>query len=160
MVALADVVQVAERVLRVVDTHVLALQSALTPLEHVGREAVRRAISEAASTAQRAAPASMAVGSDVGFDLVVAKVDPTAGLNPKTFAIDGANAHPSIKEDLSHLTHATTEKERHDRERGRGSRQAFINPVPRQDVVPWASPEPPLMLDGAQMQNRHPLMKV
>jgi hypothetical protein len=26
--------------------------------------------------------------------------------------------------------------------------------------VPWANPEPPRMRDGAQIQNRHPRMRV
>lgn len=160
MVALADVVQVADRLQQVVDRGLPALESTLPALEQAGREAIRRSIADAAATAQRSASTSMAVGSDVGLDVVVAKVDPTTSLDPKAFTIDGANGHPWIKEDLAHLTHATTEKDRHDREHGRGSHQPFINPVPKDGILPWATPEPPRMRDGAQMQSRHPMMKL
>ena len=159
MVALVDVLQVADRVQKVVDTALPALQSTLPPLEQAGREAIRRSLANAAATAQHSAATTMTVGSDVGLDLVIAKVDPTAGLDPKTFTVDGGKGIPSIKEDLAHLTHATTEKERRDREHGERSHQSFINPVPKQGIVPWASPEPPQMREGAQKQERHPLMK-
>lgn len=159
MVALADVVQVADRLQKAVDVALPTLQSALPPLEEAGREALRRSIADAAATAQRSASTSMAVGSDVGLDVVVAKVDPTTSLVPKTFTVDGANGHPWIKEDLAHLSHATTEKDRHDREHGRGGHQPFINPVPKDGILPWATPEPPKMRDGARLQSRHPMMK-
>ena len=160
MVALADIVQVAERLKKVVDAALPSLEASLLPLGDAGREALPRTIANASSTAQAAAPTTMAVSSDIGLDLVVAKVDPAVRIDPETFTIDGTNDHPWIKEDLSHISHATTEKERHDREHGRGSRHAFINAVPRQDLVPWANPEPPRMRDGAQIQNRHPRMRV
>jgi hypothetical protein len=159
MVALVDVLQVADRVQKVVDTALPALQSTLPPLEQAGREAIRRSLANAAATAQHSAATTMTVGSDVGLDLVIAKVDPTAGLDPKTFTVDGGKGAPAIKEDLAHLTHATTEKDHHDREYGRGSHQSFINPVPKQSFVPWASPEPPQMREGAGRQGRDPLMK-
>jgi hypothetical protein len=159
MVALADFVQAADRIQKVVDVVLPTLQSSLLPLEQAGREAVRRSIAEAAATAQRSASTSLAVGSDVGLDAVVARVDPTATLDPHTFSVDGAKSHPWIKEDLAHLSHATTEKDRHDREHGRGSHNPFINPVPKDGILPWATPEPPRMRDGAQLQGRHPLIK-
>jgi hypothetical protein len=31
--------------------------------------------------------------------------------------------------------------------------------VPHQGIVPWASPEPPKMREGAERQSRHPLMR-
>lgn len=159
MVALADVVQLADRMHKAVEVALPALQSALPPLEHAGREALRRSIADAASTAQRSASASMAVSSDIGVDLVVTKVDPTVALDPATFSVEGTKGHPWIKEDLAHLSHATTEKERHDREHGRGSHNPFINPVPKDGILPWATPDPPKMRDGAQLQSRHPFMK-
>ncbi len=160
MVAFADVVQVADRLQKVADAGLPALRSALPALEHAGREALRRSIADAAATAQRSASTSLAVGSEVGVDVVVAKVDPTMSLDPKSFTLDGASGHPWIKEDLAHLSAATTEKDRHDREHGRGSHQPFINPVPKDGILPWATPEPPKMRDGAQMQSRHPMMKL
>jgi hypothetical protein len=159
MVALADLVQAADRVQKALDVTLPTLQSALPPLEQAGREAVRRSIAEAAATAQRSASTSLAVGSDVGLDAVVTRADPTATIDPHTFSVDGAKGHPWIKEDLAHLSHATTEKERHDREHGRGSHNPFINPVPKDGILPWATPDPPKMRDGAQLQSRHPLMK-
>jgi len=164
MVAFADVVQFADRLHKVADVGVSALQSTLPALQSGGREALRRSIAEAGAAAQRAAPTSMAVGSDVGIDMAVAKVDPTTSLDPTSFTIDGAHTHPWIKEDLAHLSHAATEKDRHDRERGRehgrGSHQPFINPIPKDGILPWANPEPPKMRDGARVQSRHPMMKL
>lgn len=160
MVALADLVHVADRVQKAVDVALPTLQSALPPLEQGAREALRRSIAEGAAAAQRSASTSMAIGSDVGLDAVIAHVDPTATLDPHTFSFEGAKGHPWIKEDLAHLTHATTEKEQRDREHGRGSHNPFINPVPKDGILPWATPEPPRMRDGAQMQSRHPLMKL
>jgi hypothetical protein len=159
MVALVDFVQAADRIQKVVDVALPTLQSALPPLEQAGREAVRRSIAEAAATAQRSASTSITVGSDVGLDAVVARVDPTATLDPHTFSVDGAKGHPWIKEDLSHLSHATTEMERRDREHRRGSHNPFINPVPKDGILPWATPEPPKLRDGAQLQSWHPLIK-
>jgi hypothetical protein len=159
MVALADVVQVADRVQKAVDVALPQLQSTLPHLEQTGREALRRSIADAAATAQRSASSSMALSSDISVDLVIARVDPTAALDPPTFSVEGAKGHPWIKEDLAHLSHATTEKDRYDREHGRGSHHPFINPVPQQGIVPWANPEPPMMRDGAQTQSRHPMMR-
>jgi len=160
MVALADIVQVADRLHKVADAGVSALQSTLPSLHSGGREALRRSIAEAGAAAQRSAPTSMAVGSDVGLDMAVAKVDPTTSLDPTSFTVDGAHTHPWIKEDLAHLSHAATEKDRHDRERGRGSHQPFINPIPKDGILPWANPEPPKMREGARMQSRHPMMRL
>jgi hypothetical protein len=159
MVALVDVVQVADRLQKVADVGVSALQSTLPALQSGGREALRRSIAEAGAAAQRSAPTSMAVGSDIGLDMAVAKVDPTTSLDPTSFTVDGAHTHPWIKEDLAHLSHAATEKDRHDREHGRGSHQPFINPIPKDGILPWANPEPPKMREGARMQSRHPMMK-
>ena len=98
----------------------------------------------------------MAVSTEVSLDVVVAKLDPTSALDPRTFTVEGANGHPWLKEDLAHLTHATTEKERHDREQG----PTMMNPLPPMpNLAAWASPEPPRMRDGAQLQSRHPFIK-
>lgn len=163
MVAFADVLQTLERVQQVADA---GLHASLPSLEQAGREAFRRAIASGASAAQRmtsgiAAETSVALGSDVSVDLTFSNLDPTKGLNSSTFSIDGVKDHPWIKEDLANLTHAPAEKERIDRERGRGSHQPFINPVPQTNsITPWASPEPPQMREGAQMQSRYPLMRL
>jgi hypothetical protein len=160
MVTFVDIAQTLDRLNKVTDAVVPALQGALPALEETGREMVRRALASAATTAQQVAPSSMAIGSDLGFDVMVTKVDPTGGLNPKSFTVDGAQGHPWIKEDLANLTHATAEKERHDREHGRRAHQGFINPIPSgTDITPWANPSPPQMREGAQRQSRHPLMK-
>jgi hypothetical protein len=161
MVAFADVVQTIDRLQKVVETAVPALQSSLPSIEVAGREAMQRAIGEAASKVQSAAPTVRALAPDVGMDVVVAKVDPTAGIHPKTFTVEGpAEGHPWIKEDSTNLTHATEAKTRHDRERGRGPREPIFNPIPNpQEILPWAKSSPPMMREGAQMQNRHPLMK-
>ena len=161
MVAFADVVQAIDRLQKVVDTALPALQSTLPSIETAGREAIQRAISETASKVQSAAPAARVVAPDVGMDIVIAKVDPTAGINPRTFTVEGpADGHPWIKEDLTDLTHATEAKERYDREHGRGSREPIFNPVPNpQEILPWVKSSPPMMREGAQMQSRHPLMK-
>jgi hypothetical protein len=166
MVAFAEVAQFVDRLQRVADVGVPALQSALPPLEQSGREFLRRTIAGAAASAQRMASGvvgetTIALGSDLSLDAVVTGLDPTKGLDPKSFSIGGARDHPWIKEDLANLTHATAEKERADRERGRGSHGAFINPVAQpHGIVPWASPEAPLMREGASMQSRQPLMKL
>jgi hypothetical protein len=160
MVTFVDIAQTLDRLNKVTDAIVPALQGALPAIEQTGREMVRRALASAASTAQQVAPTSMAIGSDLGFDVMVAKVDPIGALNPKSFTVDGVQGHPWIKEDLANLAHATAEKERHDREHGRRANQGFINPVPRGiDIAPWANPSPPQMRDGAEKQSRHPLMK-
>lgn len=166
MVAFAEVVQVVDRLQKMADVGIPALQSALPPLEQSGREFLRRTIASAASSAQRiasgvAGEAAMTLGSDLSIDAVVSTLDPSKGLDPKSFSVDGAKSHPWIKEDLANLSHATAEKERIDRERGRGPRESFINPVPQSHgIVPWASPEPPQMREGAAMQNRQPLMRL
>ncbi len=161
MVNFVDIAQTLERLQKVTDAVVPALQGSLPAIEQTGREMVRRALASAATTAQQVAPTSMAIGSDLGVDAFVAKVDPTGGLNPKSFTVDGAQGHPWIKEELANLTHATAEKERHDREHGRRADQGFINPIPRGiDITPWANPSPPQMREGAQRQSRHPLMKI
>lgn len=162
MVAFAEVVQTLDRLQQVADA---GLASSLPSLEEVGRQAFRRAIASAATTAQRvassvAADTSVALGSDLSVDAVVSRFDPTKGLETSTFSLEGTKNHPWIKEDLANLTHATAEKERVDRERGRGTHQPFINPVPQSNsLTPWATPEPPQMRDGAQMQSRQPLMR-
>jgi hypothetical protein len=166
MVAFAEVVQVVDRLQKVADVGLPALQSSLPSLEHAGREALRRTIASAAEGVQRIASGavgetSLALGADVSVDAVVSRFDPTKGLDPKTFSVDGPKGHPWIKEDLANLTHATAEKERVERDRGRGSHQAFLNPVPSGNgIVPWVSTEPPKMRDGASMQSRHPLIKL
>lgn len=166
MVAFAEVVQVVDRLQKVADVGIPALQSSLPSLENAGREVLRRTIASAAESAQRMASVvvgetSIALGSDVGVDAVVSRFDPTKGLDPKTFSVDGPKGHPWIKEDLANLTHATAEKERVQRERGCGPHQPFINPVPSGNgIVPWASTEPPQMREGASMQSRHPLIKL
>jgi hypothetical protein len=163
MVAFAEIVQTLDRLQKVADAGLL---SSLPSLEEVGRQAFRRAIASAATTGQRvassvAADVSVALGSDLSVDVAISKLDPTKGMSARTFSIEGGKDHPWIKEDLANLTHATAEKERVDRERGRGSHQPFINPVPQTNsITPWASPEPPTMREGAQMQSRHPLMKL
>ena len=161
MVAFADVVQAIDRLQKVVDTALPAIQSTLPPIEAAGRKAMQRAISETAAKVQSVAPVVKVVAPDVGIDLVVAKADPTAGINPRTFTVEGpADGHPWIKEDLTDLTHATEAKERHDREHGRGSREPIFNPVPNpQEILPWVKSSAPMMREGAQMQSRHPLMK-
>jgi hypothetical protein len=161
MVAFADVVQAIDRLQKVVDTALPAIQSTLPPIEAAGRKAIQRAISETAAKVQSVAPAVKVVAPDVGIDIVVAKADPTAGINPRTFTVEGpADGHPWIKEDLTDLTHATEAKERHDREHGRGSREPIFNPVPNpQKILPWVKSSAPMMREGAQMQSRHPLMK-
>ncbi len=162
MVAFADVIQTIDRLQKVVDTALPALQSSLPSLEQAGRQAMQRAIADVASRVQSAAPTVKVVAPDIGMDVVVAKIDPTAGINPKTFTVEGpAEGHPWIKEDLTNLTHATEAKERHDREHGRGPREPIFNPIPNpQEILPWAKSSPPLMREGAQMQSRHPLMKL
>jgi hypothetical protein len=166
MVAFAEVAQFVDRLQKVADVGVPVLQSALPPLEQSGREFLRRTIASAAASAQHMASGvvgktTLALGSEVSLDAVVSGFDPTKGLDPKSFSVAGSNDHPWIKEDLANLTHATAEKERADREHGRGSHGAFINPVPQaHGIVPWASPEPPLMREGASMQSRQPLMKL
>ena len=160
MVALSGVVQAIDRLGTVADVGFSALKAPLPSLEEAGRQVLQRALSRAANAVHHITPTSMAVGSDAGVDVVVARLDPTASLNSKTFTIDGPQGHPWVQEDLANLTHAATERERVARERGRGAHQAFINPVPRADgIVPWASPEPPKMREGAKMESRHPLMK-
>lgn len=161
MVAFADVVQAIDRLQKVVDTALPAIQSTLPPIEAAGRKAMQRAISETAAKVQSVAPVVKVVAPDVGIDIVVAKADPTAGINPRTFTVEGpADGHPGIKEDLTDLTHATEAKERHDREHGRGSREPIFNPVPNpQEILPWVKSSAPMMREGAQMQSRHPLMK-
>ena len=161
MVAFADVVQTIDRLQKVFDTALPALQNSLPSIEHAGRQAMQRAFAEASSKVQSAVPTVQVVAPDVGMDVVVAKIDPTSGINPKTFTVEGpADGHPWIKEDLTNLTHATEEKERHDREHGRGPREPIFNPIPNpQEILPWAQSSPPMMRDGPQMQSRHPLMK-
>lgn len=161
MVTFVDIAQTLDRLNKVTEAVVPALQGALPAIEQTGREMVRRALASAATTAQQVAPSSMAIGSDLGVDALVAKVDPTGGLNPNSFTVDGVQGHPWIKEDLANLTHATAEKERHDREHGRRASEGFINPIPSgTDIAPWANPSPPQMREGAQRQSRHPLMKL
>jgi len=160
MVALSDVAQALDRLQKVADGDLSLLRSALPPLERAGREAIQRVIAEGASVLNRGTSTPIMVGSEVSVDAAVARLDPTVGLNSKTFTVDGAKGHPWIKEDLTHLSHATVEKERHDREHGRKSTGAFINPVPNNlGIVPWARTEPPQMRESAERQTRHPLVK-
>ena len=157
MVALLNVVQVIDQLGTAADAGLSALRA---PLAEASRQAMRRALTGAANTVNRVGSTSIAIGSDAGLDLAVQRLDPSAALDPKTFSIDGAKGHPWIKEDLANITHATAEKERIDRERGRGPRLSFINPVPNNNVtLPWTSSEPPKMREGAKMESRHPLMR-
>lgn len=152
MVAFVDVIQYMGRLQQAVET-------ALPAIESAGREGIRKAISDVATVGRSVTPTGVAVGSDLGVDAFIAKVDPTRGLDSKTFTVDGYSTPPSIKEDLSHLSHAVEAKEEQDRRR-RESSEPIFNPISQpNEVLPWVKSSAPMMREGAQRESRHPFMK-